>query len=49
VKLYKPRNLQSEQSERDRRAVSRGKIVKGPMFRQKPLNQTKAKIEELVD
>lgn len=35
--------------ERDRRAMSRGKVAKGSMFRNKPQGVYKAKIAELVD
>jgi DNA repair exonuclease SbcCD ATPase subunit len=47
--LWKERDTQQEQQDRDRRLVSRGKLARGPMFRQKPLGVVKAKIEELVD
>jgi cell division protein FtsB len=47
--LWKERDPNAEQAQRDKRALSRGKLAKGPMFRNKPLGVLKAKIEELVD
>lgn len=47
--LWKAKDMAQEQQDRDKRAMSRGKIAKGPMFRHKPMGAVKAKIEELVD
>ena len=46
---WRKRDAQQEQQQRDKRAFDKRKIVKGPMFRHKPLGEYKQKIEELVD
>lgn len=47
--LWRSKDPAQEQAERDKRALSRGKIARGPMFRHKPMGALKQEIEELTD